>query len=69
MGTKRVYSSGTLGFSTGSRPITVLAAAMAAEIIPELVISGIGFFFCTGIYVIVPGAVSNTFPSKDVLIK
>ena len=35
-----------LGSSTGLRPIVILAAAMAVEIIPELVVSGASFFLC-----------------------
>ena len=44
---------------------------MAAEIIPELAFSGIGFFFCAGIDIIVPGAGvnGNIFLSRDVLAK
>ena len=42
---------------------------MAAEITPELVISGIGFSFYTGIDIIIPGVSGNTFLSRDMLIK
>ena len=44
---------------------------MVVEIIPELVLSGTGFFFYVGIDIIMPGAGvnSNTFLFKDVLVK
>ena len=42
---------------------------MAAEIIPKLIILGIGFFFYIGIDIIVPGIGGNTFPFKDMLAK
>ena len=42
---------------------------IAVEITPELVILGIGFFFCVGIDVIMPGVGGNTFLFRDVLVK
>ena len=42
---------------------------MAAEIIPELALSGTGFSFYAGIDIIVPGAGGNTFPFRNVLVK
>ena len=42
---------------------------MAVEITPKLIILGIGFFFYTGINIIMPGASGNTFLSKDILAK
>ena len=46
-----------------------MAAIMAVEIAPELVFSGIGFFFCAGVNIIVPGIGGNIFLFKDVLVK
>ena len=58
-----------LGSSTGLRSVALLVTTMAAEITLELVILGIGFFFYISVNIIMPGAGSNTFLSRDVLVK
>ena len=42
---------------------------MAVEIVPKLVILGIGGFFYVSVDIIIPGVGGNIFLSKDVLVK